>query len=177
MKTKYTLKIKQILIAFLILFTALNTRAQDKEETNKNNHELKINIIALLGISELSYEYLIDDNHAVGVSLTIPLSHSYDFNFQITPNYRKYYGEKRAAGFFIEGNSAFFSQKERKATIISNEAKAGLGFGLGVAAGAKFLIQKNFIAEIYIGAGANIIGNAYLFGMYPRAGISIGKRF
>ena len=100
----------------------------------------------------------------------------------VFPNYRIFFGEKRAAGFFIEANSAIFSQRFQKDLIFGSVNDPAtddtkIGWGLGIAVGGKFLTKNGFIGEIYVGGGRNFINTDKIDGGYPRVGISIGKRF
>lgn len=176
MKTKF----KQSIIVFF--FIALNLRAQEKEEQKYRNNELKINIGSLLfEFPELSYEYILNEESSVGISLAFPLDKEISYRFIVYPNYRIYFGKKRVAGFFMEANSAIFSQQIDRGDYFSfgNIKKDGskMGFGLGVAIGGKFLTKNGFIGEIYIGGGRNFMNTDEIDNGYPRVGISIGKRF
>jgi hypothetical protein len=97
------------------------------------------------------------------------------------PYCRVYFGEKKANGFFIEGNMAMVSQKEQVNYYDFNGNYFGQGynsatsFGFGAAIGFKLLTRGGVTGELYLGAGR-------LFGdpidrAYPRCGICIGKRF
>ena len=56
---------------------------------------------------ELSYERLISDNSSLGASVAFSLDkkEDMDWRFSFTPYYRMFFGQKKAAGFFIEANS------------------------------------------------------------------------
>jgi hypothetical protein len=182
MKTKFKLKIEQILFIFLATFTTLGTLAQEETVQHDGNNEFKINVGSLLvDFPELSYEHIINEESSVGISIAFPLDKEISYRFMIYPNYRIYFGKKRAAGFFIEANSAIFSQQEQRSTFTLNE-NAGtnvnkMGLGLGLAIGGKFLTKKGFIGELYIGGGRNFMNTDKIDSGYPRIGISIGKRF
>ena len=127
---------------------------------------------------ELSYERLISDNSSVGASVAFSLDkkEDMDLRFSFTPCYRMFFGQKKAAGFFIEANSIIVKYVD---TIYYNEStntyETKTGFGLGAAAGAKFLTKNNLIGEVYGGVG-RVFGDNSL-GAYPRFGITLGKRF
>lgn len=99
-----------------------------------------------------------------------------DWRFSFTPYYRMFFGQKKAAGFFIEANSIIVNYVD---TIYyngsTNTYETKTGFGLGAAAGAKFLTKNNLIGEVYGGVG-RVFGDNSL-GAYPRFGITLGKRF
>ncbi len=181
METKLKLQIKRTFI-ILCTISSIGLYAQAKGEQMDGNNELKINMGSLLlEFPELSYEYIINEESSVGISLAFPLDKEISYRFIVYPNYRIYFGKKRAAGFFMEANSAIFSQQIQGASYIGfgnvNKDGSKMGFGLGVAVGGKFLTKNGFIGEIYIGGGRNFINTDEIDNGYPRAGISIGKRF
>lgn len=105
-------------------------------------------------------------------------------NFGVIPHFRFYFGAKKASGFFIEANTAVVSIEEYDYTLnftstsasFINTAKRNVtAFGLGAAAGGKFLTKSGFVGEAYLGLG-RLFGN-HDDEFYPRFGITIGKRF
>ncbi len=182
MKTICELKIANILLIFLAAFTTLETLAQEDAGHHEGNNEFKINVGSLLvDFPELSYEHIINEESSVGISIAFPLDKEISYRFMIYPNYRIYFGKKRAAGFFIEANSAIFSQQIQGSGYLElgnvNKDGSKMGIGLGLAIGGKFLTKKGFIGELYIGGGRNFMNTDYIDNGYPRIGISIGKRF
>lgn len=180
---------KKIILSGLLLASALVVNAQSidtnatKSGRNGNN-EIKLNLAyTIAGIPEINYERILKDDMSVGLALMIGLEGDTDFKFGIIPNYRIYFGNKKANGFFIEGNAAVFSVENYSYTIYNGtnntsiyyEGKTQTNFGLGAAAGAKFLTKNGFVGEIYLGAG-RLFGETDI-DAYPRAGITIGKRF
>ena len=101
------------LIAITLLFTSTFAFSQDDslpQDTNKK-HEITINALTLI-VSEwadISYEYLINEESSFGIDLQFGLDSNDDFDtyrtFSVTPNYRRYFSNKYARGFFIEGLS------------------------------------------------------------------------
>ncbi|RZL49315.1 MAG: hypothetical protein EOP00_07275 [Pedobacter sp.] len=119
---------------------------------------------------------------SVGIAVMVGLEDDIEFKFGIIPHYRIYFGGKKANGFFIEGNAAIISSRDEfyddyyYSSYPSNyKVKTYTNFGLGAAAGAKFLTKNGFVGEIYLGAG-RLFGSNNIEA-YPRAGITIGKRF
>jgi hypothetical protein len=175
-------RFKQCIITFLFVFTVISFSAQGDGKHKNENNELKINMGSLLfEFPELSYEYILNEESSVGISLAFPLDKEISYRFIVYPNYRIYFGKKRAAGFFMEVNSAVFSQQNETfifgGSLDSNNSETKMGFGLGIAVGGKFLTKNGFIGEIYIGGGRNFMNTDEIDNGYPRAGISIGKRF
>ncbi len=177
-------KIKIILlltVAFLLTLQ-LNVQAQQTAKDGKN--ELKLNLAyTIAGFPELNYERIIKDDMSIGIALMIGLEESIEYKFGIIPNYRVYFGNSKANGFFIEGNAAVITQENndyysydyKRNTSSFNGNKSQTNFGLGAAAGAKFLTKNGFVGEVYLGAG-RLFGHNNAGG-YPRAGVTIGKRF
>ena len=163
---------KKLITIFAVFCSTL---AFSQSEIN----EFKVNILyTAIGMPELSYERLISDNSSVGASVAFSLDkkEDMDLRFSFTPYYRMFFGQKKAAGFFIEANSIIVKYVD---TIYYNEStntyETKTGFGLGAAAGAKFLTKNNLIGEVYGGVG-RVFGDNSL-GAYPRFGITLGKRF
>jgi hypothetical protein len=113
--------IKIILLSLLFLSVhVLGQNENDNSSTNQiqkslngfDNNELKINLImAVAGLPELTYERFIADNMGVGLSAAISVDNSQDFKSIILPYYRVYFANKKAAGFFIEGNMTVVTEK------------------------------------------------------------------
>ena len=147
------------------------------QQTEPDNHdgkfadnEIRLNILYLIAkFPELTYERNLSDESSVGLSVAFSLDDDIDFDYIISPFYRLYFGKKRAAGFFIEGNGSVFSEEVRSRTEIA----AGLGIGVG----GKFLTKRNWTGELLLGLGSTLINTDKTSGAYPRVGISIGKRF
>lgn len=155
------------------------------------SNEIKINLLyTVIGIPEINYERLLEDNMGVGIALAVRLTDENifgsRFNFIITPHYRLYFGNKKANGFFIEGNAGVVSYKEADYSSLpytsyppdfdySSLDKNYTKIGLGVAAGAKFLTRNGFLGEAYLGVG-RVFGSTSI-DVYPRMGLTIGKRF
>lgn len=157
------------LTLILTLICAINLNAQDQPQQT-NNNELKLNIgYLLLGLPEFSYERIINDESSFGASLAFSIDEDVDVNYILTPYYRFFFGKKRAAGFFLEGNAAVFNEDYNNTT----ETAFGLGFGLG----GKFLTKSNWTGELLIGLGRTLVNADNTAEAYPRIGVSFGKRF
>ncbi len=146
------------------------------------NNELKVNMFYLvLGLPEISYERLLSDNMGLGLSATVGIENNQSMRYAFLTSYRLYFGNKKANGFFIEGNAGVVTEQrsfiiyvhEYENFLVTRKNKAY--FGMGAAAGAKFLTRKGFLGEAYVGAG-RMLGNSNS-DLYPRVGITIGKRF
>lgn len=157
-------------------------------DKSSDNNEIKFNIpLAIYGLPELSYERIIEDNMSLGISVSIAADKPYNYFTDkgiperaiICPYYRLYFGQKKAAGFYIEGNMAVSSQKELNAydylTGLNTAESKSTGFGFGAAVGVKLLTKNGFSGDFYGGWGRLFGDNIY--NGYPRIGICIGKRF
>ncbi|MFM8741663.1 MAG: hypothetical protein ACKOC0_15890 [Cytophagales bacterium] len=164
------------LIVIFITLTPISLFSQDSVALKRN--EIKLNVGYLLGgYPEISYERVLNEESSVGLSTGVNIENS-DYKFNFIPYYRVYFGKKPAAGFFMEGNLALFSLKRteydyrRGIQTYTNF----LGFGAGIGLGGKFITKNGFIAELLGGLGRNFV-NTNVINVYPRFGISIGKRF
>jgi len=193
---------KKVLLTGLILICTLASYAQ-QSDTLKNsiqkkaeamghggNNELKINLLlTVIGMPEISYERIVEDNMGVGLSVFAGLDDSQEYNWGLIPHYRLYFGAKKASGFFIEGNAAIINFRDYYYYIhpaidyapgyLPPPTKTSTtSFGLGAAAGAKFLTRNGFLGEAYLGVGRTFGENSSSsIEAYPRIGITIGKRF
>lgn len=159
------------------LITTLAFTCSSLAFSQSENNEFKVNILyTAIGMPELSYERLISDNSSLGASVAFSLDkkEDMDWRFSFTPYYRMFFGQKKAAGFFIEANSIVVNYVDTY-NGSTNTYETKTGFGLGAAAGAKFLTKNNLIGEVYGGVG-RVFGDNSL-GAYPRFGITLGKRF
>jgi hypothetical protein len=150
---------------------------------HNGNNEIKVNLLYLVfGLPEISYERLVTDNMGVGLSAVVSVEDDQDIRYAFLASYRLYFGNKKANGFFIEGNMGVISEEEGTYYYMpenngySQATKSNRAyFGLGAAAGAKFLTRNGLLGEAYLGAG-RLLGDSQSE-FYPRMGITIGKRF
>jgi hypothetical protein len=151
-----------------ITFGQLNTETENPEfpQDIEKKHELKINALTLLVAKwiDVSYETLIDQESSFGVATTLNTDTSYtDLKYSLSPYYRRYFSNKFARGFFVEGFGMLFSAKDTDLFGFgSQEFKTG--FAMGVS------------AELLLGVGRNFNDSTYNEGI-ARIGISIGHRF
>ncbi|MFN0289958.1 hypothetical protein [Pedobacter helvus] len=119
------------------------------------------------------------------MSVLVGIDDNTDYKFGVIPYYRIYFGnsQKKATGFFIEANTAIMQVKDDRIYLIdmngydySYRDESVTNFGLGAAAGGKFLTKSGFVGEVYLGVGRFFNGNSNVEA-YPRIGITIGKRF
>jgi len=183
----------KICICIAVLFLSINvigqnettvtntTDSQAKSLKVSDDNELRINLLmSIAGLPELNYERFIADNMGVGLAVAFSLDTPENMSFRsiILPYYRLYFGNKKANGFFIEGNMAIVGQNEISYNYYpdgTSYSRSSTNFGFGFAAGEKFLTRNGFIGEVYLGLG-RLFGES-INGAYPRVGVSLGKRF
>ena len=166
-----------------ILLTALGLCSLLGYSQRKGDNEIKINLpYFIAGIPEITYERILDDNSALGLSAAFSLEKDIDMDtrWMLTPYYRMYFGRNKAKGFFIEADMAVINQN-LYSTNNNVEYISGTmtNAGFGGAVGAKFLNKNGYIGEFYGGASRLFgLGDANVKNDYfPRIGICIGKRF
>ena len=160
--------------------------SQDKNTTTYPQYEWKGNALLLLGGAlDISYEKYISDDSGYGISAFIAYDKDLDRKFSLTPYYRIYFGQKKAAGFFIEGFGMINNYRTTAYTFESMNFIAlrqatvtdlALGFGLG----GKWVTKKGILFEINTGVGRNLLykeDNVNRMEFVGRGGIGIGYRF
>ena len=170
---------------FLILF--FQGLAQDQNQPVIPKNEIKLNAFYLISLSlaEVQYEYLINEESSFGVNILFSLTRDNReigniLNFALTPYYRKYFSEKYAEGYFVEGFGILNSGEEDVNSSISPSdplpPERYTDFALGISLGKKWVTKRGFTAEIFVGAGRNLFSSnspEFVF----RGGISLGYRF
>ena len=174
---------------FLIIsIIAVNSlvKAQKQPGNDSRKNELKLNTLYVIGgYPELSYERALGDKFALGVSMGLLIgsarpNYATDIltsDFSLLPYSRYYFGNRKTSGFFLEGNVNIFSNE----TDMDKSKEWGMGLGIGL--GSKFILKKNWIVEWVVGGGYNLnqdscYGTDLCFpDVYPRLGITFGKRF
>jgi hypothetical protein len=180
-------------ITIIIILTSVVSFGQEQEKKIRSN-EIKLNVFnALIFKSfDLTYEYLINDESAAGLSFMVNLNDDFsdgpDYNeeYAITPYYRHYFSSKYAMGFFIEAFGMFNKQEIdeyyyyddyfQEPEIIQESSN---NFALGFSLGGKFVSSKGFVFEFFGGIGRNLFTSSDFNSteFVPRLGISLGYRF
>lgn len=184
---------KELVMTWIFLCSVGVAFAQDNKSNNptnsnsyttiNSNNELKLNLaFTVFAVPEISYERILNENMAAGLSVMARLNNKDGEYFSVIPYYRLYFGVKKAAGFFIEGNAAYISSKDYNnvynssgVQVSSSATKRYADFGFGLAVGSKVMTRNGFIGEAYVGYGKTIANHNIAY--FPRVGISIGKRF
>jgi hypothetical protein len=195
LKTKYFMKKLVVLSIFALLFS-MHVQAQEEagfETTSESQNELKINTTNLIifGFVDVAYERLLNEESSVGLSILFATDNNdendFDYyrKFSATGFYRHFFSKKYAKGFFVEG-FGMLHQATEDVYVSSNEVDGFGGryeeneytdFALGVSVGGKFVTRRGFIAEVYLGIGRNLGGQAIDVNVVGRGGISLGYRF
>ena len=175
---------------FLLVFSLLcvfSAQAQESSEApvsaERLKNELRVNLAyTLFEIAEINYERLIGDEIGVGLAASYWFGDDYAITYMFNPYFRFYpVPSARAATFFIEGNAGIVGGVEHSyfhnehGTWLPRNTDVVRG-GAGVAAGAKFVSKGNFVAEAYLGLG-RVFGDYNFTEVYPRLGLTFGKRF
>lgn len=174
------------LIFAIFFFVGLCAFAQDDQPVFKRN-ELKLNVGAVAcGFPEINYERIIAKDMGVGIAGMFSLIEEATLEYQILPFYRMYFGRRKpASGLYVEVNAALVGQRNEEYTSYyddngyylysdSKPVRAVSG-GVGVAVGIKWLNSRGFTGDAYAGLG-RLYGEP-IMEIYPRVGISLGKRF
>ncbi len=169
-------------MAFAIL-CSLTGFSQETEENSFKQNEVKLNgLYLVIGAFEVTYERLLNEESAVGVNVFLPFDEdiSDDINYYISPYYRFYFGNKYAAGFFIEGFGMLNSINEYDIFNVSSHRDKNTitDFALGIGLGGKWVTNRGLLGEINFGVGRNLFnGNDYDSEFVGKLGITIGYRF
>lgn len=191
------------LLSVFILISLFNLKAQQNPELTPR-HELKFNFgsAVIAAFPEVSYEYILTQSLSVGSALGFGFNTDDldEFSFRVTPFARWFFGnnfqtmKQPGKGVFLEGSFAIGTRDNYSYnTIASNNwadrkiekvREPKFSAGLALALGFKFVTKRNWSAELFLG-----MGNSFVYTeseedkynpktpLYPRLGISIGKRF
>ena len=116
----------------------------------------------------MTYERTINEESAFGLNVVIPFDDDINdgLNYYISPYYRFYFGNKYAAGFFVEG----FDTTVKEDNITD--------FALGIGLGGKWITKSGFIGELNLGFGRNLFNSdRYDYEIIGKVGITLGYRF
>lgn len=174
---------KTILVIFSLL--SIGMVSQDTLTKSYPKNEIKLNALyTLFGLPELTYERALNQFSSVGASVFYGAARNVNVGLGVFPFYRWYFGHKKpVCGFFLEGNAGIYTQEVTRyysdPTIYYWTTKKEIQGGLGLGLGGKFEVHKVWTAEILGGLGRNFLNsnNLNYNEIYPRFGISIGRRF
>jgi hypothetical protein len=159
--------------------------SQDEKKIDFKKNEIKGNALFLvLGAVEVTYERLLNEDSGLGVSLFFINEEDFDTSFSLTPYYRAYFGEKPAAGFFVEGfgmintgnYGSYSAYNSNTGTYYEVGGEKFTDLALGFGLGSKWIHRKGFVFEINAGIGRNLFSD-YSPEVVGRGGITLGYRF
>lgn len=180
---------KKIILCSLITLFSMSLFAQeDTSDVDQNpSNEVKLNaLFMVIGAFDVTYERLLNEESGVGLEVFIPFDSDIkdDINYYVSPYYRLYFGEKYAAGFFLEGfgmlssvNDTYFefSDEFDSTPLIREETRTDFALGIGV--GGKWVTNKGFVGELSLGVGRNFGNSDNSDDAVAKLGITVGYRF
>ncbi len=153
--------------------------------------ELRINALALLvgPALDISYERVLSSSSGVGASLLLNFGGD-NYGGQelaLSPFYRFYFFDQKdygARGLFVEAFSSFALVEPyadwvelQDGSYLEKDPGNEFQWSIGFAAGRKWINQKGFSFEIFLGIGRYLLSTAATDEVHPRLGASFGKRF
>jgi hypothetical protein len=180
---------KRILLVFTLIITSNSIYAQEAIDTTAiKKNEIKLNALYMVvGAFEVSYEYLLNEESGVGISVFLPFDDDIkdDVDYLISPYYRFYFGNKYASGFFLEGFGMLSSTRVNEITyfnsegdITGSESINETNFALGIGLGGKWITNRGLLGEINLGVGRNLFSPSEASDEFVgKIGITIGYRF
>ena len=173
----------------ILFFFSFTTYGQIPDSSFlERNNELRISFINLLIESvDIQYERLL--NHTSGLGVTVGIGYKAQESplntiFKVTPTYRYYFGEKKAAGFFVEAHARFSYDKGEldkwvsEAEHLKRDYQKEFNMGIAVSAGGKIATKSGFVCVMKGGMGRFLTQKNSDFSVfYPIFELSLGKRF
>jgi len=173
----------------LLLFSFFTVKAQNDNSINlyEKKNEIKLNVLLpLTGAFEVTYERILNKKSSLGISFLTVFDNEKgdeDTNYLISPYYRRYFGEKYASGFFIEGFGTLSSIDGKQIADIDgnltlNEKPDVIDMSLGIGLGSKWITKSGFIFEVNAGWGKQLFNaDKTDHDQIARFGIHLGYRF
>ncbi len=170
---------------FFVSFIGFSQQSHEKSDEKQRKNEMRLNgLYFAIGAFEGTYERILNDESAVGISLLLPFSNTVNINYYVSPYYRFYFGKKYAQGFFFEGfgmlnsiGNDYISYNIQGDIIDRGNSKTD--FALGIGLGGKWVTKSGFLGEIGFGIGRNLFNsnNANHEDVVGKFAITIGYRF
>lgn len=182
---------KKSILCLLALVLSFSLSAQENttdQNSDSPSHEFKLNALSLiLGAVDVSYEYLLNEESAVGLNGLVFFDDNLDtdLNYYISPYYRLYFGNKYASGFYLEGFGMLNSIKgnwesflDNQGSFISVQGEDVTDFALGIGLGGKWITKSGFVGEIGLGVGRNLFNSEESgYDFVAKVGVTVGYRF
>jgi len=167
-----------------LAFSQENTEEYDSELEKVGKNEINVNgLYIVFKAIEINYERFLDEDISIGLAGSYWFGESVNWDYNALAYGRFYpFTDRPNYGLFLELNAGIYNSVEDVViqseppgfTTISEEES--LGFGLGIAIGAKFYSYKGYTFNFYGGVNRNFIEDQDPQ-VIPRVGINIGKRF
>ena len=153
--------------------------------------ELRINALSLLvgPALDISYEHVLSNSSGLGGSLLLNFSGD-NYGSQkvaLSPFYRFYFFDQKdygSRGLFVEGFSSFALVEPytewvelRDGSYVEQDQSNKFQWSIGFSAGRKWINERGFSFEIFLGVGRYLLSTATTDEVHPRIGASLGKRF
>ncbi|NNC50814.1 MAG: DUF3575 domain-containing protein [Flaviramulus sp.] len=179
---------KKSLLLVVSLALSISSFSQETNKditTNQNFNEIKLNgLYLVLGAIDVTYERTINEESAFGINVFLPFDDDIndEINYYISPYYRFYFGNKYAAGFFVEGFGMLNSTNDYRYSsngfdTVFEEEKI-TDFALGIGLGGKWITNRGFIGELNLGFGRNLFNSdRHDYEIIAKVGITVGYRF
>ncbi|MEO6174506.1 MAG: DUF3575 domain-containing protein [Flavobacterium circumlabens] len=176
------------ILSVIILFSAFLASAQNEINDNlyEKNNEITFNALGLLnGTIQVTFERHLNKKSSLGITSTYVFSNNIndDLNYSVSPYYRRYFGKKYAAGFFVEGFGMLTSIDGKKIYnsddhSIFTENPDVTDFALGAGLGWKWVSKGGFLIEANMGYGALLFNaNKTDHNIVNKIMLNVGYRF
>ncbi|MGA1227677.1 MAG: DUF3575 domain-containing protein [Tamlana sp.] len=173
-----------LLACLLLYYSSFSQETKQENVATQNFNELKLNgLYLVLGAFDVTYERTINEESAFGLNVFLPIDNdvSNDIKYYISPYYRFYFGNKYAAGFFVEG-FGMLNSTNRDINILIGSLGGNdnfkTDFALGIGLGGKWVTNSGFVGELNLGVGRNLFNNDDTdYEFISKVGISLGYRF
>ncbi|MGB7786168.1 MAG: hypothetical protein WBL27_08720 [Salinimicrobium sp.] len=173
---------KKTTLILLLIFTSLNSFAQEAElyqrDTAKNELNLNVLNVLVFGALDVGYERVLDKSTTLGLQLfskvfnknegeDVDLSKVYAKDFSLTTKFKYFFDDsKTASGFYALGFGMIAdgtnektievtdpeTQKKSKVDVDRDYTDFALGFGVG----GKFVAKQGFLLDVSFGLGRNL---------------------
>lgn len=180
----------------LVFFQAFGQGTDPSENTSISGAdlaqtELRINALSLLvgPALDISYEHVLSNSSGLGGSLLLNFSGD-NYGSQkvaLSPFYRFYFFDQKdygSRGLFVEGFSSFALVEPytewvelRDGSYVEQDQSNKFQWSIGFSAGRKWINERGFSFEIFLGVGRYLLNTEATDEVHPRIGASLGKRF
>lgn len=178
---------KKVFLVAICCFS-LSMYSQEEKKAYSGKNEIKGNaLFMVLGFPEFTYERILSDETAAGVSIAFAADKEFEQRFYLSPYFRYYFGEKPAAGFFVEGfgmlnqykANSYYYPNNSSTEVYKEDSVTDFAIGFGL--GAKWLTKSGFLFELNSGIGRNLLNSDkndfYGQTIVGKFGLTVGYRF